>query len=411
MNHAEANTHQCAVIYARVSSAAQTKRGDGLGSQETRCREFARMKGYEVMQVFTDDVTGSLATRPGMQSMLSFLQENRSSHPIVLIDDVSRLARGLEAHLQLRSAIGDAGGRLESPSIEFGEDNDSILVENLLASVSQHQRQKNAEQTKNRMRARILNGFWCFQAPLGYRYTNKAGCGRVLVRDEPHASILQEALEGFASGRFGSQAEVRRFLESRPDFKQTRNGKVHPQRVLEHLTRPVYAGLVEAPKWKLAIREGQHEGLISVETFNRIQERLNRTTKAPARKDLNIDFPLRGAVSCADCNKPLTACWSSGKKRKYPYYSCYNRNCVSKRKSIPRDKIEDEFTSLLKTMVPTKELFTLMRDLFSDVWDQRLSQSVSMKGALNSSIADIDKQIDSLQAAPILGAGDCESVR
>ena len=34
-----------AVIYCRVSSVAQTKRGDGLGSQETRCNEYARMKG------------------------------------------------------------------------------------------------------------------------------------------------------------------------------------------------------------------------------------------------------------------------------------------------------------------------------------------------------------------------------
>lgn len=30
-----------AVIYTRVSSKAQLKKGDGLASQETRCREFA----------------------------------------------------------------------------------------------------------------------------------------------------------------------------------------------------------------------------------------------------------------------------------------------------------------------------------------------------------------------------------
>ena len=35
-----------AVIYARVSSVAQMQKGHGLGSQETRCREFARMKGH-----------------------------------------------------------------------------------------------------------------------------------------------------------------------------------------------------------------------------------------------------------------------------------------------------------------------------------------------------------------------------
>ncbi|HMR34516.1 MAG TPA: recombinase family protein, partial [Geminicoccus sp.] len=124
-----------AVIYCRVSSSKQTKHGDGLNSQETRCREYARYKGYEVLATFSDDMSGSLATRPGMQAMLAFLRKRRKFGTVVIIDDISRLARGIEAHLKLRSALSEAGGKLESPSIEFGEDSDSILVENLLASV------------------------------------------------------------------------------------------------------------------------------------------------------------------------------------------------------------------------------------------------------------------------------------
>ncbi|MEO0763326.1 MAG: recombinase family protein, partial [Pseudomonadota bacterium] len=100
---------------------------------------------------------------------------------VVVIDDISRLARGLEAHLQLRAAIQDAGGILESPSIEFGDDSDSILVENLLASVSQHQRQKNGEQVKNRQRARVMNGYWTFPPPAGYKYDKVPGHGKLLV--------------------------------------------------------------------------------------------------------------------------------------------------------------------------------------------------------------------------------------
>jgi site-specific DNA recombinase len=136
-----------AVIYARVSSTAQVRKGQGLGSQETRCREFARMKGYEVDHVFADEaVSGSITTRPGMQAMLAYLSlQARQQSFVVIIDDISRLARDIKAHLELRDAIASVGARLESPSIEFGEDSDSILVENLLASVSQHQRQKNAE--------------------------------------------------------------------------------------------------------------------------------------------------------------------------------------------------------------------------------------------------------------------------
>ena len=52
----------------------------------------------------------------------------------VVIDDISRLARGIEAHIQLRAEIGSTGASLESPSIEFGEDSDSQLVENMLSN-------------------------------------------------------------------------------------------------------------------------------------------------------------------------------------------------------------------------------------------------------------------------------------
>lgn len=397
INREIAATTQCAVIYARVSSAAQTKRGDGLGSQETRCREFARMKDYTVRKIFKDDISGGSATRPGMQAMLDFLCQHRKENPVVIIDDVSRLARGLEAHLQLRSQIGDAGGRLESPSIEFGEDSDSILIENLLASVSQHQRQKNAEQTKNRMRARAMNGYWCFQAPIGYKYQQAHGHGKILVRDEPCASILQEALEGFASGHFQTQVEVKRFLESRPDYpKSTKDGEIRHQQVADILTRPIYAGMVEVPNWNISMRRGHHEGLISFETFTRIQEALRQGAKAPMRKDISADFPLRGAVMCGDCDNPLTACWSTGNTRKHPYYLCHTKGCKSYRKSIRRDKIEEEFVAMLSGITPTRPLFHLLKALFHDLWNQRLTQKETIEEALRKDAAELEKKLENL---------------
>ena len=139
--------------------------------------------------------------------MLAFLQKTKEEC-VVIIDDINRFSRDVVVHWQLRALLAEAGGKLESPSIEFGEDSDSILIENLLASVSQHQRQKNGEQTKNRMRARALNGYWVFHAPPGYRYKQVQGHGNLMVRDEPLASIIQEALDGFATGRFETLAEV-----------------------------------------------------------------------------------------------------------------------------------------------------------------------------------------------------------
>ncbi|MEM1275317.1 MAG: recombinase zinc beta ribbon domain-containing protein [Pseudomonadota bacterium] len=318
-----------------------------------------------------------MTARPGMLAMLAHLRKHRRNPHVVIIDDISRLARGLEAHLRFRAEISGAGGLLESPSIEFGEGSDSNLIENMLASVSQHHREKNRKQTVDRMRARVLNGYWVFQAPVGYRYEQMGAHRKLLVRDEPIASILQEALEGYASARFETQVEVKRFLEAQPAFpKCLPNGEIRNQRIHDYLTRTVYTGHVEAPKWKVSLRKGHHEPLISYETHLRIQERLRGTAKAPARKEISADFPLRGFITCDDCNTPLTACWSKSKTgKKHPYYLCPTKGCPSYRKSIRRDTLEGAFETLLRKLQPSHNLFRLAKVMLADAWDMRRARS------------------------------------
>ncbi|MEP4035672.1 hypothetical protein [Pseudophaeobacter sp.] len=41
------------MIYCRVSGAKQVREGDGLASQENRCREYATYNDYDVVEVFT----------------------------------------------------------------------------------------------------------------------------------------------------------------------------------------------------------------------------------------------------------------------------------------------------------------------------------------------------------------------
>lgn len=387
-----------AVIYCRVSSKAQTKRGDGLKSQETRCREYARYRGYDVVQVFTDDLTGQRADRPGLTTMLSFLKADRRNPHVVIIDDLTRFARNVRVHFELRQAIMMAGGILESPSVELRDDADGELHEYILASVSQHQSRKNAEQTLNRMRARCMNGYWVFQPPIGYKYEKRDGHGKVLVRNEPLASIVQEALEGYASGRFDTQVEVKRFLESQPDFpKDLPDGQIRNQRITDILTRVTYAGHMEVPNWNVPLRKGHHEGLISLATFEHIQARLKGGARVPARKDITEDFPLRGFITCGDCCKPLTACWSTSKTgKKHPYYLCYNRDCTSYRKSIPRDRIEGDFAALLHDLRPAPKLFDIVGTMFRTAWDARLAQAETMAASLRRDVARIEKHIEQL---------------
>lgn len=385
-----------AVIYCRISSTAQLRKGDGLRSQETRCRDFAKHKLYQVVEVFKDEgASGGMIDRPGMQAMLKYLKSCKQEEHFVIIDDISRLARGLEAHLQLRTSIDVAGGILVSPSIEFGEDSDSILVENLLASVSQHQRQKNAEQTKNRMHARVMNGYWGFSPVIGYRYDVVSGhSGKILVRDEPVAAVVQQALEGYASGRFETQSEVKRFLDFSIHFPKGKNGKVHPQQVQNLLNQALYAGYINVKKWEIRLHPAKHEPLISFGTFQAIQKRLNGQAKAPARKDLHEDFPLRGFVCCSSCTKPMTACWSTGRNGKYPYYLCSTKGCVDYRKSIRKELMEEQFEALLMQLQPSQNLFYMVNEMFKDLWEERQQFTRKEAGSMKGEISTIERKID-----------------
>lgn len=385
-----------AVIYCRVSSSKQVREGHGLKSQETRCREFAQFRDYDVLEVFCDDITGGTAQRRGMTEMLGLLRKHRRQGIIVIIDDLSRLARHREAYWELRKTIDLAGGILESPSIKFGSDADSVFFEGLMVTVAQHQKEKNGEQTKNRMRARVMSGYWVFQAPTGYRFAQVTGQGKMLKRDEPVASVVQEALEGYASGRFETQAEVMRFLQDNPLFPKDKSGIVRNQRVAILLKQCAYAGLIEAPTWGVGLRRGLHEPLISTEVYQRIQDRLNGIERSPRRKNLNVDFPLRGFVLCSDCETPLTACWSTGTHSRHPYYLCPKRGCASYGKSIRRDKLEGEFEELLKTVKPSDGLYRVARAMFSDLWARRYDQGASQTKALAIQLEKVERQVSQL---------------
>jgi DNA invertase Pin-like site-specific DNA recombinase len=384
-----------AVIYCRVSSSRQVKEGDGLTSQETRCREFARGRGYWVVAVFRDEgVSGSIVARPAMKKMLAFLRKSRSQQHFVIIDDINRLARNIEAHLKLRATILSAGGKLVSPSIEFGEGSDSVLVEHMLASVAQHQREKNTEQSLNRMRARLMNGYWVFKAPVGYRYELRSGRGKILIRDEPNASTITEVLEGFAAGRFETLSEVQHHLRNVPSYPRS----IGLQHIHDLLTRPLYAGYFAKPDWRISWTQGKHEPLISFEIFQRVQDRLNGRAKAPARKDLSRDFPLRGFVTCSSCGRSMTAAWSAGRSAKYPYYSCNTRGCSEYRASIRKEKLEGEFETLLSSLQPTHQTLDVAKGMLCSLWQDRERQAASERTSLESRIAQLDRKIQQVMA-------------
>ena len=388
-----------AVIYCRVSSTKQKIEGSGLESQEHRCRQFAEAQGFEVEAVFPDDASGGgdFIKRPGMVALLSYLDAQPDKDYVVIFDDLKRFARDTEFHIKLRREFQQRGARIECLNFKLDDTPEGKFVETIFAAQGELEREQNRRQTIQKMKARVEKGYWVHRAPIGYRYASDRIHGKLLVRDEPLASIVAEALEGFASGRFLSQGEVKRFLESKPEFpKDLPDGEIRYWKVTKLLTRPIYAGYVEAPKWDISLRKGHHEPLISFETHSRILQILEEGARPAARKDINEDFPLRGFVLCDDCGKPMTSCWSKGCRKHYAYYLCDTRGCPSHRKSVPRAKIEDGFADILRSLQPTQQLFGLVKAMFKDAWNMRLAEAHNAKETVTRQVRDVEKQMENL---------------
>ncbi|MBI1340828.1 recombinase [bacterium] len=391
-----AGGRESAIIYCRVSSKKQGVEGTGLDSQELRCRQYAAANGYDVDAVFTDDVSGGgdFMKRPGMVAVLEHLKKNSAKGYVVIFDDLKRFARDTVFHLKLREAMAAYNASVECLNFKFEDTPEGKFVETVIAAQGELERLQNRRQVIQKMKARLERGYWVFAAPVGYRYQHSKAEGKILVPDETLAPIVREALEGYATGRFDIQAEVMRFLEAQADFPKNGEGRVRQQQVKEILTRPVYAGMVEAPNWDVPLRPGKHEALISYETYQRIQDRLAGKAKMPARRDTSADFPLRGFIVCGDCDAPLTACWSKGRHAVYPYYLCQTRSCVSYGKSIRREVLEGEFDALVRSLEPTPLLFRTARRMFETWWSHLFAVAEVRATSLKKRLAEAERQCE-----------------
>ncbi len=334
--------------------------------------------------------------RPGMVALLAYLDAQKDKSYVVIFDDLKRFARDTEFHIKLRREFAIRGARVECLNFKFEDTPEGEFIETILAAQGQLERKQNRRQVSQKMKARMMDGYWVFQAPVGYKYVKQGSHGKIMMRNEPLATIIAEALTSYASGRFESHAEVKRFLESQSAFPKTRHGMVTFQKIANILSQPLYAGLIEHKDWEVSQVSGKHEPLVDLETYYAIQDRCNGDKRAPTRKDIKDDFPLRGFVTCGSCEKPMTSCWSKGRNRKYPYYLCDTKKCPDYRKSIRKEVIEGEFEEVLKQLTPSEQLFALAFDTFKDSWDDKLKSKNQDKSEIKRQIAEFDTKATQL---------------
>ena len=137
--------------------------------------------------------------------------------------------------------------------------------------------------------------------------------------------------------------------------------------------------------WEVDRIKGHHEAIVSLDTFNRNQKRLNDKPVSFVRQDVREDFELRGLVNCSCCKNKLTAAFSKSKTgKKHPYYKCATKGCDYYGKSIRKAQLDDDFNVLVADIKPCTEIVELAEAIFDDVWQSAANdQEKSKNKAIN----------------------------
>jgi site-specific DNA recombinase len=306
---------------------------------------------------------------------------------------LKRFARDTVFHWNLRSALKVRNATPKCLNYDFADDPEGRFVETIFAAQNQLEREQNRRQVVQKMKARLEMGHWCFPSlPLGYKHFKASSASNSIpTPSEPLASIVREALEGYASGRFQEQIDVQRFFKEKR-LKGSR--AIYLEQVKRILVQSFfYAGYVEYKEWEVGMREGLHEGIISLVTHEKIQERLIGKVRTHVKRFLNPDFPLRKFVICAECRKPMTASWSttrSGDKK--PYYRCNGSGCSFKNKSIPRDVMTEEFELILSKIKPNKEVLELTKEIVKNVWLKKEGEIGSKRQQVANELKELEME-------------------
>ena len=149
-----------AALYSRVSTYDQNPQ-----TQILDLRQMADQRGYEIVQEYSDKISGTKAKRPGLDQMMT--DARRGRFDVVLVWACDRIARSTRHFLEVLDDL----SRLEVEFISFRENIDTagplgraIIV--IIGAIAELERSLIVERVRAGMRRARLEGQQIGRAPL-----------------------------------------------------------------------------------------------------------------------------------------------------------------------------------------------------------------------------------------------------
>lgn len=310
-------------IYVRVSTTSQVEEGYSIEEQIDKLESYCKIKDWTVYKVYTDGgFSGSNTERPALEKLIK--DADKKKFDTVLVYKLDRLSRSQKDTLFLIEDVFIKNG-IEFLSLQENFDTSTPFGKAMIGLLSVFA-QLEREQIKERMqlgklgRAKAGKSMMWAKTSYGYDYHKETG---TMTINPVQSLAIKFIFESYLSGR--SITKLRDDLNEK--FPKEKPWNYRAVRVI--LDNPVYCGYNQ---FMGEIYKGNHEPIISKETYDKTQEEL-KIRQRTALENLNprpfqAKYMLSGIAQCGYCLAPLKIIM--GVKRKdgsrFKKYECHQRH-------------------------------------------------------------------------------------
>lgn len=368
-------------IYCRLSSDdGYNAESDSITNQKEIIEYFLKKEeNIEIIDYYQDDgYSGTTFNRPDFKRMFNALVNGDIN--TIIVKDLSRFGRN---YIEVGNYIEQIFPLYNTRFIAVNDNIDSFKdpksVNNIIVPFKNLMNDEYARDISNKVRSvlmtKSLNGEWVGgTCPYGYK-KNPDNIHQLII-DEEEAPVVRKifkmALDGFGHikiARFLNDNGIlcRKEVQRRKKYKLSMSSE--DEEIVYHwststigkmVTSEIYIGnlvwnrtgsisykdhrQIYKPKSEWVIVEGTHEGIISVEDFNKIQETIKeRLSKKKRPEKLTI---YKYKIKCADCGRSMCKMEDFRDGRTSSNFYCRNYKTTSSKCSPHKIK-----TSELDSMV------------------------------------------------------------
>lgn len=332
------------IIYARVSTTDQAKKGYSIPSQVEKGVEYSFKKGCnknEILAVLEKGEMGDNPDRPGLNMVLELIEKGVGKKLVMLHPD--RLSRYLVLQNEIAHRVWSAGCELEFVEFDIDPTNpESMLMFNIQGSISQYNKAKILANSKRGRRQKVKEGkLPGIRRVFGYTFDKEKD---ILVENTREKEIYLLMVDWLLNGKDGKEMNCSKIARGLAieGFLPPESNKWYQSSVSRILRSEIYLGKFYWGKTETIQIQGQKQIIekpreewqwveipqyIDEITYNKVQKKLNQLTKkARGRKTEN--YLLKSLVRCGLCNRAVVAgpptTLKSGKKLRY--YACSGKS-------------------------------------------------------------------------------------